>query len=275
MAELAFNHNGDPFEVPAEAVAWRVRRIKGRGAPEVVYGMDELFDVLRTGTAPGSPPAARQAAAAVCRAFLIALEATPGQPLLAFSSPTAPSPTTAAAAPLGASTSSLERDGTMSLVREMDPDDASSVSEEPVAERGEAEDALAQDGAVAAEPLTSSATESVIPSRAEVHLCDAAEVPPYQDAAGVVAPFPFGAPPPPIPPAAPIDVNAVTSMVRAARAMPTEQALDLAISHMRARLRARGEEIPKAPSSGVRFHLVPVPPSPPALGAANGGNGGM
>lgn len=56
MAELAFNHNGDPFEVPAEAVAWRVRRIKGRGAPEVVYGangaplvlpVDAAFEDLR------------------------------------------------------------------------------------------------------------------------------------------------------------------------------------------------------------------------------------
>ena len=230
--------------------------------------MDDLFDVLRTGTAPGSSLAARQAAAAVCRAFLIALEATPGHPLLAFSSPTAPSPTIAAVEPLGAPAAIPGGDGSTSPVREVEPDDASSVSEERLAGVGEPEEALARDGAVAAEPLTSSATESVIPSRAEVRLCHAAEVPPYQDAARFVDPFPFGAPPPPIPPAASIDLNAVASMVRAARAMPTEQALDLAISHMRDRLRARGEELPKAPSSGVRFRLVSVPPiphTPPAI----------
>lgn len=224
--------------------------------------MDELFDVLRTGTAPGSPPAARQAAAAVCRAFLIALEATPGQPLLSFSSPTAPTPTPTAAEPLGAPAAIPGGDGSTSPVREVEPDDASSVSEERFAEGGEIEEALARDGAVAAEPLTSSATESVVPSRSEARLCDAAEVPPYQNAAGFVDPFRFGAPPPPAPPAAPIDVNAIASMVRAARSMPTEQALALAISHMRDRLRARGEEIPKAPSSGVRFHLVPIPSNP-------------
>jgi hypothetical protein len=141
----------------------------------------------------------------------------------------------------------------------VDLNDASSVSEEHLAGEGEAEEALARDGAGSAETLTSSAAESIVPSSAEARLCDAAEVPPYQNAAGFVDPFRFGAPPPPAPPAAPIDVNAVASMVRAARAMPTEQVLDLAITHMRDRLRARGEAIPKAPSSGVRFHLVPIP----------------
>lgn len=40
MSELAFNLNGEPFELPPAAVGWRVRRIKGRGAPEVVYSRD-------------------------------------------------------------------------------------------------------------------------------------------------------------------------------------------------------------------------------------------
>ena len=38
MSELAFNVNGDRFDVPAHAVGWRVRRLKpNRGAPEIVY----------------------------------------------------------------------------------------------------------------------------------------------------------------------------------------------------------------------------------------------
>lgn len=40
MSELAFNGNGESFEVPAAATAWRVRRMKPRGAPELVYAQD-------------------------------------------------------------------------------------------------------------------------------------------------------------------------------------------------------------------------------------------
>jgi hypothetical protein len=40
MSELAFNANGEAFEVPANVTAWRVRRMKPRGAPELVYGAD-------------------------------------------------------------------------------------------------------------------------------------------------------------------------------------------------------------------------------------------
>ena len=40
MSELAFNLNGEPFEVPDGAVAWRVRKLKSRGAPEVIYGRE-------------------------------------------------------------------------------------------------------------------------------------------------------------------------------------------------------------------------------------------
>jgi hypothetical protein len=46
MSELAFNINGDPFEVPANAAGWRVRRMKSKGAPEVVYGRNGLPLVL-------------------------------------------------------------------------------------------------------------------------------------------------------------------------------------------------------------------------------------
>jgi hypothetical protein len=38
MSELAFNLNGDPFDVPPSAVGWRVRKMKTKGAPEVAYG---------------------------------------------------------------------------------------------------------------------------------------------------------------------------------------------------------------------------------------------
>lgn len=37
MSELAFNQSGETFDVPASVVAWRVRRLKPRGAPEIVY----------------------------------------------------------------------------------------------------------------------------------------------------------------------------------------------------------------------------------------------
>ncbi len=40
MTELAFNANGESFEIPATVTAWRVRRMKPRGAPELVYGRD-------------------------------------------------------------------------------------------------------------------------------------------------------------------------------------------------------------------------------------------
>lgn len=46
MSELAFNINGDPFDVPANAAGWRVRRMKQKGAPEVVYGRNGLPLVL-------------------------------------------------------------------------------------------------------------------------------------------------------------------------------------------------------------------------------------
>jgi hypothetical protein len=40
MSELAFNANGESFEIPATVTGWRVRRMKPRGAPELVYGQD-------------------------------------------------------------------------------------------------------------------------------------------------------------------------------------------------------------------------------------------
>src|SRR6185503_2825020 len=46
MSELAYNLNGEPFEVPAGSAGWRVRKLKARGAPEVVYGRDGIPLVL-------------------------------------------------------------------------------------------------------------------------------------------------------------------------------------------------------------------------------------
>lgn len=40
MSELAYTISGDTFEVPTTVTDWRVRRLKPRGAPELVYGAD-------------------------------------------------------------------------------------------------------------------------------------------------------------------------------------------------------------------------------------------
>lgn len=63
MNELAFNANGDTFDVPATVSGWRVRRMKPRGAPELVYGRDgrpltiavesEIDDLREAVGAPG------------------------------------------------------------------------------------------------------------------------------------------------------------------------------------------------------------------------------
>lgn len=60
---LAFNVHGEPFEVPATATMWRVRRVKPKGAPEVVYGRDgaplllgigaDVEDLKRENVEPG------------------------------------------------------------------------------------------------------------------------------------------------------------------------------------------------------------------------------
>lgn len=40
MSELAYTINGDTFEVPTTVTDWRVKRLRPRGAPELVYGAD-------------------------------------------------------------------------------------------------------------------------------------------------------------------------------------------------------------------------------------------
>jgi hypothetical protein len=46
MSELAFNLSGERFELPATAAGWRVRRLKPKGAPEVVYGRSGIPLIL-------------------------------------------------------------------------------------------------------------------------------------------------------------------------------------------------------------------------------------
>jgi hypothetical protein len=46
MSELAFNINGEAFEVPANGTGWRVRRMRAKGSPEVVYSREGLPLVL-------------------------------------------------------------------------------------------------------------------------------------------------------------------------------------------------------------------------------------
>jgi len=46
MSDLAFTLSGEPFEVPNTAGGWRVRRLKPKGAPDVVYGLEGIPLVL-------------------------------------------------------------------------------------------------------------------------------------------------------------------------------------------------------------------------------------
>jgi hypothetical protein len=42
MSTLAFTAQGSSFDVPETATDWRVRRLRPRGAPEIIYGSDGL-----------------------------------------------------------------------------------------------------------------------------------------------------------------------------------------------------------------------------------------
>jgi hypothetical protein len=64
MIPLAFNFDGEAFELPPTAVGWRVKRLRaGKGAPELVYNSDglplvipletDMEDLRRTIVVPG------------------------------------------------------------------------------------------------------------------------------------------------------------------------------------------------------------------------------
>jgi hypothetical protein len=40
MSDLAYTKDGEPFEIPSRATGWRVKKLKTKGAPEVVYDRD-------------------------------------------------------------------------------------------------------------------------------------------------------------------------------------------------------------------------------------------
>jgi hypothetical protein len=46
MSDLAYNLSGEQFELPGAAVGWRVRKLKAKGAPEVVYGREGIPLIL-------------------------------------------------------------------------------------------------------------------------------------------------------------------------------------------------------------------------------------
>jgi hypothetical protein len=46
MLDFAYNLSGEPFDVPDAVAGWRVRKLKAKSAPEVVYGLDGIPLVL-------------------------------------------------------------------------------------------------------------------------------------------------------------------------------------------------------------------------------------
>jgi hypothetical protein len=205
--------------------------------------MDELLAALRAGAAPGSTTAERHAAAAVCRALLIALETAPGQPLslLAISAPQA-------AFAVGQEPHA-----------ESPPDPTGEASDAPAGDewdRGDTQDDEADGLHDEADGVADDADEASAES--DVQLCDASEVPPHTAPPARSPTVPAGAATP-TPSMPSLDPNAVAALFQAARAMPTEQLLDLAILHMRSRLKEKGVQVPASPPSSVRFQLVPIP----------------
>jgi hypothetical protein len=207
--------------------------------------MDELLAALRTGAAPGSTATEREAAAAVCRAFLIALETEPGQPLSPFAKtppphvidvteePPPPSSTAASALSvesLDATTDELsEEEGLVEGEEEPTDDD---TEENPATCPEEEEDGVSPHDTEA--PSSSPQPPSSSPSM------------------------------PPQIPNTPLDPRAVATLFQAARSLPTEQLLELAIMHMRTQLKAKGADAP-ASRPGVRFNLVQIPPDVRAI----------
>lgn len=189
--------------------------------------MHELMNVLSAAMAPGSTSEQRSAAAGLCRTLLLALEATPGQPLAAAAAPTA--------AELPNQAEPSPNDETHEDTSEREAENTSE-HEEPSEPTDEAP--AAREAAPLSEPERPETTATSEPTRR-------------------TAPFPAPTVRPPAPPL-PITPQNVASFVEAARNLPTETLLDLAISHVRNLVAAKGQELP-TPSVPVRFHLVPLP----------------
>lgn len=199
--------------------------------------MDQFFSVLRAGTAPRSSPTERQAAAAVCRLLLSALETPLGQPLaLPGGPPTSEAPVTFAEGSPG----------------ETEPAQGAPAQVDPDAPTKAASLALSRDLAEAEAP---------------------GAIPPASHAAEETRVVPDAAPSSPTAsaPRMPLDPEAVAAMVRAARNVPTEQLLDLAIVRVQSLLKERGQVPPSPAPSPLGFPIVPLSAS---LLAGKGGSHG-
>lgn len=187
--------------------------------------MDQFFSVLRAGTAPRSSPTERQAAAAVCRLLLTALETPIGQPL-AF--PDGPSTAEAPARSAEVSTGETEP--------------APSATSAPIASNAQ----------------TTTASLALDPDLAEVGAPVALDF--ASDALDGDRVAPDAAPqiPTASAPRMPLDPAAVAALVRAARNVPTDQLLDLAIVRVQALLKERGQVPPPSDPSPLGFPLVPL-----------------
>jgi hypothetical protein len=199
--------------------------------------MDQFFSVLRAGTAPRSSPAERQAAAVVCRLLLTALETPPGQPL-AF--PGGPSTVEAPAPSAEVSTGGTEP-----------TQSAAPAQLAPDAPTKAASLALAPDLAEPAAPVAlDSASDALEGARVAA---DAAPQIPTASA-----------------PRMPLDPAAVAALVRAARNVPTDHLLDLAIVRVQSLLKERGQVPPSPAPSPLGFPIVPLSASLLAKGGSHG-----
>jgi hypothetical protein len=200
--------------------------------------MDQFFSVLRAGTAPGSSLIERQSAATVCRLLLTALETPIGQPLAFPGGPTAPD----ASAP-----SAEVSTGEIMPGQSLPPDKAD------------------------ADAPTKAASLALVPDLAE------AAAPVALDSASRAAEGPRVAPEatPQIPtasaPRTTLDPAAVAELVRAARNVPTDQLLELAIVRVQSLLKERGQVPPPPAPSALGFPIVPLSAS---LLAGKGGSHG-
>jgi hypothetical protein len=184
--------------------------------------MDEIFSVLGAGIAPGSTLAQRQAAAVTCRVLLAALETPRGQPLsLLATQVNSEVPTVA------------ESRASEDVAPATPSDDADAPSAKEVPE-------AASDTPDGSGTAPSAAAEKGSPSP---------------------QPAPPQASPTAKPPGAGVDPAAVAALVQAARTIPPDQLLDLAIARVRSLLQTRGQSLPPPVAPPVRFPILSLSPS--------------